>query len=74
MNGISGLGKMLVVAGLILIGLGAILWLSGKVPGIGRLPGDIVIRKGNFTFYFPVATCIILSILLTIILALFRRH
>jgi hypothetical protein len=74
MNGISGLGKMLVVIGLILIGLGAILWLSGKVPGIGRLPGDIVIRKENFTFYFPVATCIILSILLTIILALFRRH
>lgn len=53
---------------------GAILWLGGKVPGIGKLPGDIIIKRGNFTFYFPLATCILLSVILSVILALFRRR
>ncbi len=62
------IGKFLIITGLIIIVLGAILMLAGKVPFIGRLPGDIIIERKNFTFYFPLATSIILSIILTLIL------
>ena len=64
------MGKLLVVAGVIIAGLG-LLMMSG-VP-IGRLPGDFTVRRGNFSFYFPLTTSIILSILLTLLFALFRR-
>uniref|UniRef100_A0A7C2IPV4 DUF2905 domain-containing protein n=1 Tax=Ammonifex degensii TaxID=42838 RepID=A0A7C2IPV4_9THEO len=67
-------GKLLVVTGLIFVVLGLLIFFAGKVPGLGRLPGDIYFHRGNFTFYFPLATCIILSILLTIILNLFLRR
>ena len=73
MSEFSGMGKILMVLGLVLIGLGALLWLGGKIPGIGRLPGDILIKRGNFTLYFPIVTCIIISIVLSLILALFGR-
>lgn len=68
------IGKSLMLIGISVLALGVLLWLGGKVPGIGKLPGDILIRRGNFTFYFPLATCILLSIILSIILALFRRR
>jgi len=61
---------MLVLIGLGIAGVGLIMMLG--VP-FGRLPGDIVVRRGNFSFYFPLATSIILSILLTLLFALFRR-
>jgi DUF2905 family protein len=61
---------MLVLIGLGIAGVGLIMMLG--VP-FGRLPGDIVVRRGSFAFYFPLATSIILSILLTLLLALFRR-
>jgi DUF2905 family protein len=64
------MGKLLVLIGLGIAGMGLLLMLG--VP-VGRLPGDIVVRRGNFSFYFPLATSIILSILLTLIFALFRR-
>ena len=67
----GGLGRLLVIFGLLLVVVGALLILAPKIPWIGRLPGDIVIRRENFTFYFPVATCIILSILLSILARLF---
>jgi hypothetical protein len=73
MNEFSGLGKLLVIAGIIIAGIGVLFWLSGKIPGIGRLPGDILIKRGNFTFYFPIVTSILLSIILSVILALLRR-
>jgi hypothetical protein len=63
-------GKLLVLLGLGITALGVLLMLG--VP-FGRLPGDIVVRRGNFSFYFPLATSIILSILLTLILSFFRR-
>jgi hypothetical protein len=63
-------GKLLVVVGLALAALG-LLMLVG-IP-FGRLPGDIVVKRGNFSFYFPLATSIVLSILLSLLLALFRR-
>ena len=67
------LGKFLVVVGLVLIGIGAVLW-SGLGKGwLGRLPGDIHYSRGNFNFYFPVVTCLLLSLLLTFILWLFRK-
>ncbi|HOJ78823.1 MAG TPA: DUF2905 domain-containing protein [Bacillota bacterium] len=74
MNELSGLGKILVFTGLIIAGFGTLLWFGGKIPGIGRLPGDIVIKKGNFTFYFPIMTSVLLSLLLSILLALLRRR
>lgn len=64
------MGKTLVLIGLAIAGLGLLMMLG--IP-FGRLPGDIAIRRGNFAFYFPIATSIILSIILTLILSLFRR-
>jgi hypothetical protein len=63
-------GKLLVVVGLVIAALGVLLTLG--VPFF-RLPGDIVVRRGNFSFYFPLATSIVLSILLTLLFAFFRR-
>ena len=73
METIPGLGRILIFVGLGIVVLGLLLTFSGKIPLIGRLPGDIVFRRGNFTIYFPLATSILLSILLTVILWLFRR-
>jgi hypothetical protein len=64
------MGKALVVIGLVIAGLGLVSMLG--VP-IGRLPGDVAVKRGNFSFYFPLTTSIILSILLTLLFALFRR-
>jgi len=65
---ISGFGKILIVFGIILIGLGAVFMFSGRFPWFGRLPGDIYIKKENFTFYFPLATSILISIVLSLVL------
>jgi hypothetical protein len=62
------LGKWLIILGAVLVGAGAILLLGPKVPFLGRLPGDIVIKRQNFTFYFPLATGIVLSALISLIL------
>lgn len=69
----SDLGKMLVLAGLVLVGLGLVLLYGPKIPWLGKLPGDITIRREHFTFYFPLASSILISILLTILFSLFRR-
>lgn len=71
--GWEGMGKLLIIVGGILIFLGIIFFFGSKIPYIGRLPGDIMYKKGNFHFYFPLATCIILSIFLTLLLNLFLR-
>jgi DUF2905 family protein len=63
-------GKLLVIAGLLIAGVGLLVMVG--LP-IGRLPGDITVKRGNFTFYFPLATSIIASILLTLLLSLLRR-
>jgi len=74
MNDFSGIGRVLISLGVFIILMGLFLLAIGKVSGIGRLPGDIIFRKGNFTFYFPLATSILLSLLLTLLLNLvFRR-
>jgi uncharacterized protein HemY len=63
-------GRLLVLIGLVIAGLGLLIMMG--VP-LGRLPGDFAVRRGNFSFYFPLATSIILSIILTLLLAFFRR-
>ena len=67
------LGKALIVMGLIIAAVGVILTLAGRIPWLGRLPGDIYVKKENFTFYFPLATSIVISIVLSLIFWLFRR-
>ena len=74
MWGFESLGRMLLLIGVTLVLLGGRLLLVGKVPFLGRLPGDIVIERKNFTFYFPLATSILLSIVLTFLLSLFGRR
>jgi len=71
--GLPEFGRALVVAGIVLVVLGLLLGVLGRVPWIGRLPGDLVIRRGNFTFYFPLVTSILLSLVLTLLFSLWRR-
>jgi len=66
-------GKILLVAGLILAGIGLLLMLAGRIGWIGRLPGDIIIKRENITFYFPLVTCILISVVLTVLFWLFRK-
>jgi hypothetical protein len=73
-DGLESIGKALVVAGVLFLVLGGLFILAGKVPWLGRLPGDILIKRKHFTFYFPLATSIVLSILLTLILWLLSRR
>ena len=65
------LSRILMGAGVLLLAVGAALHFF---PGLGRLPGDILWRKGNFTFYFPLATGLLISVILTLILNFLRRH
>ncbi|MGO9614339.1 MAG: DUF2905 domain-containing protein [Dissulfurispiraceae bacterium] len=74
MNGIEQIGKLVVIAGIVVIAVGGLIMLSGKIPWLGRLPGDIIVQRKNFTFYFPLATSIILSLLLTFIFWLMGRR
>ncbi len=67
------LGKILILGGIVVILLGAFFLLGDKIPLIGKLPGDIYIRRKNFTFYFPLATCIVLSLLISLIVYLFKK-
>jgi Protein of unknown function (DUF2905) len=64
------MGKFLLILGLVISGIGLLVMLG--VP-FGRLPGDFAVKRGNFAFYFPLTTSIVLSILLTLLFALFRR-
>jgi len=69
------LGRTLMIAGLVLLVLGFILTVGERLPiKPGRLPGDIVLRGKNSTFYFPVVTCILLSVILSFIMWLFNRR
>ena len=67
----AGVGKMLFIIGVIITVIGLVMILGAKL-GLGRLPGDIVVQRKNFSFYFPIMTCLILSAILTLILWLFH--
>ena len=69
----ESVAKSLIFIGGSIFILGLILLVFGKVPGVGKLPGDIYIKKENMSFYFPITTCIILSILITLILRLWNK-
>jgi len=68
------LGKLLIVFGLLIAGAGVLVVLAGRVPWLGRLPGDISVQRGNWTFYFPLATSILVSVVLTLLFWLFGRR
>lgn len=74
----TDLGKILIGFGIVVIVLGGILWLAGhftgKVPWLGRLPGDIYIERGSWSFYFPLGTSVVVSIVLSLLLGLFFRR
>ena len=74
MTSVESLGRLFVLIGILFVLAGALLMLAGKIPWFGKLPGDILIEKKNFTFYFPVATSILLSILLSIIVWFLGRR
>ena len=67
------LGKSLVLIGISIVLIGVLIWGLSSLPYIGRLHGDIYVRRGNFTFYFPLATCILISVIATILFSLMRR-
>jgi hypothetical protein len=67
-------GKILIAFGVLIALAGIVLVLVGRVPWIGQLPGDIHFQRGNFTFYFPLATSLLLSVVLTLILYLLGRR
>lgn len=73
-DGIQHIGKLLLLLGIILAAIGGLILLSGKVSWIGRLPGDILVQKKNVTFYFPLATSILVSIVLTLLFWLMGRR
>jgi hypothetical protein len=70
----NDIGKILVLVGLVLVALGGLLWLGGKLPWFGRLPGDIRIDREHFKLYFPLTTCLLLSILLTLLFRLLGKR
>jgi hypothetical protein len=67
------MGKFLIIAGIFLIVIGLAIQFSGKIPFLGRLPGDVKIDRGNFTFYFPIMTSILVSVLISLILYFINR-
>ncbi|OPX31661.1 MAG: hypothetical protein B1H40_03635 [Candidatus Latescibacteria bacterium 4484_181] len=74
MFSLSAIGKFIIIVGILLVITGMLIASVDKLPFLGRLPGDIFVRKGNFSFYFPVVTCLVLSVVLTILLNLFLRR
>jgi hypothetical protein len=73
-DGIQQIGKLILFAGVVFLIVGALFMLAGRIPWLGRLPGDITIQRKNFTFYFPLATSILISILLTFLFWIFGRR
>jgi hypothetical protein len=70
----ESLGRMLLYIGIILVLIGGFFILMAKIPWLGRLPGDIVYRRGGLTIFFPITTMILISILLTILMNIFWRR
>ena len=69
----AGLGKTLIYLGLALAGVGLLFSLAAKLPWLGHLPGDISIERDHFSFYFPLATCIVVSVVISLVVYFFRR-
>jgi hypothetical protein len=69
----GGIGKTLIVLGLVLVAVGVVVSLAPKLPWLGQFPGDILIKGKRFTFYFPLMTSILISVIVSLVLYLFRR-
>jgi len=70
------MGRTIVLFGLIIVAIGLVVWVAPSIPllnRLGHLPGDILVRRGNFTFYFPIVTSIVISLLLTLVISLLRH-
>lgn len=67
------LARFLIVSGLVLVGAGVLFLLADKVPWPGKMPGDITVKRDTFTFYFPIGTCILVSLILSLLFWLFRK-
>ncbi len=70
----SGMGRILIAIGLVIAGIGLAMLFAGKIPWLGRLPGDFFFRGKGFSFYFPLTTSIVISVILTLILWLINRR
>ena len=68
------IGKYLIVMGVLLAAIGGILVLAGRMPWIGKMPGDVLVKRGDLTFYFPLATCILISAVLSFVFYLFFKR
>ena len=68
------MGRMVLMLGLLIAAVGVFMVLAGRVPFLGRLPGDVAVQRGNWSFYFPIATSILVSLVLTVVLNLFMRR
>lgn len=73
MSNLEPFGKILILAGVFVVVLGILLVFWGKIPFLDRLPGDIILQKGNLRFIFPIATCLIISVILTIVVNIIIR-
>ena len=73
MSEFSGIGKLLIVSGIVLVVIGLLVMAAGKIPYLGKLPGDISIQRKHFSVHFPVVTCLVISLILTVLLNLFFR-
>jgi hypothetical protein len=71
---LDDIGRTLLVVGLLIAVMGVLMLLGGQLPWLGRLPGDISIERGNFRFYAPLATCLLLSLIVTLVLNLVARR
>jgi len=69
----DGFGRILIYLGVLLVVVGVIVLLTGKIPWLGHMPGDFAIQRDHFTFYFPITTCIVISIVVSLVLYFFRR-
>jgi hypothetical protein len=67
------LGRTLIILGVLFVAIGAVLVLSGRLPWIGHLPGDFEIRRGGLRIYLPLATCLLVSVVVSLVLAILRR-
>jgi hypothetical protein len=74
MSEFSGFGRVLMILGILVFAVGFLLWIGNRISFPWRLPGDIVVRREGFSFYFPIVTCIAVSIVLTVVLNLISRR
>ena len=74
MTDFSSLGRTVLIVGLLIAAAGVFMLLAGRLPFLGRLPGDIAVQRGSWSFYFPLASSLILSLVLTVVLNLFFRR